>query len=515
MSDNYGPTQGPGGWQPQQPQHDGGPQSFQGQQTPGDWQAQQGQPAGYQAIPRPADAHQQQYPQPPYPQQQYQQQGWQPQGPQGPQGPAGWQPQGAPAPKKKNLGIIITAVVVVLAIAAGVTVWLVSKKDSNTADGGQASPQAAANDMLLSLSNKDAVGIAQQLDPTEAQLFNDMSGDILGELKRLEIIKSDVSTDNLTGTVITMKDLTFDSAKEEKVNDHVTIVKLTGGTVTIDGGSGKLPFTDKITKAIGSEAGNMMPAAKTYNIADEVTKNGGEPIRIATVKRGDKWYPSLFYTAADYWLQDAKKSNSALDSTEAATPIKAVGAGSAEDAVKTLLDKATTGDYEGVIGMLPPDEMGVLYDYGRQMLLAGNVKSGQVPSDMPKISNLSFSTSAVTGGTKVSLKTVTVQADGETVTLTIDAAAGKATVEVDGKKQEFTADTVLQQISGSSSGMPPQVSDLIKREFKQVLTLGVVTTQVDGKWFVSPLRTYSGALLTLLKGLQPGDIDFLLQLAGR
>ncbi|WP_051265103.1 hypothetical protein [Nakamurella lactea] len=517
MSDNYGPQQGQGGWQPENP---GTPQGFKGQPAPGNWQGQQQpnqQPYSQQPYSQPYQSGPEQ-PQQPYQQQAYQQgpppgpqQGWQP------QAPAGWQPQGAPQPKKKNLGVIVTAVVVVLAIAAGVTVWLVSKKDTNTADGGQASPQAAASDMLLSLSNKDAVGVAQQLDPTEAQVFTDMSGDILGELKRLEIIKPDASTDALTGTAVTMKDLTFDAAKEEKVNDHVTIVKLTGGTVTINSDAANLPFTDKMKQIAGSELDKVQPESKTYNIADVVKDNGGEPIRIATVKRGDKWYPSLFYTMADYWLQDAKKSNPALNTKEAAQSIAAVGAGSPEEAVTGLLDKATAGDYEGVIGMLPPDEMGVLYDYGHQMLLAGNVKSGQAPTDMPKISNLSFSTSAVTGGTQVSLKTATIEADGKTVSIAVDAAAGKVTVEVDGQKQEFTGDNVLQAVMGGSTGsqLPPQIADLIKREFKQVLSLGVVTTEVDGKWYVSPLRSYSGAVLTLLKGLQPGDIDYLLQLAGK
>jgi len=69
--------------------------------------------------------------------------------------------------------------------------------------------------------------------------------------------------------------------------------------------------------------------------------------------------------------------------------------------------------------------------------------------------------------------------------------------------------------SSRSSQMPPQVADMVKREFKQLLSIGIVTTQVDGKWYVSPLRTFSGVVTTLLQGLQPADIDFLLQMAGK
>lgn len=516
MSDNYGPHQGPAGWQPQ----DQNPQGWQPQDPKQQgWQpparqnppAPQGhQPQGYQPAQQGYQPAQQGYQQPA--------QGWQPQGPQGPQGPVGWQPQGGQSPKKKNnLGVIITAAVVVVALAVGITVWLVSRKSSDTASGGQATPEAAANTMLSSLTSKDPVGIAEQLDPTEAQVFTDMSGDILSELKRLQIINADASAQTLSGSNVTIKDIKFDTSKAETVNDHVTIEMLTAGTITLKSDPSKLPFTDKIKKAMGPELSKAQAqtADKTINIADEVAKMG-HPIRIATVKRGDKWYPSLFYTIADNWLQDAQRSNPELKSKALATPITAIGGSSPEDAVNGMLTKASSGDYEGMIGMLPPDEMGVLYDYGKRILAAGDVKSGQGAASLP-ISNLKFTTSDVTGGKKVSLQSVTVKTGGQTVNVSVDAAGGKVTIESGGKSQVITADTVVQLASqsGGMGNMPAQVQDIVKREFKQLLTVGIVTTQVNGKWFVSPLRTFSGVLLTLLKGLQPGDIDYLLQMTGK
>jgi hypothetical protein len=49
----------------------------------------------------------------------------------------------------------------------------------------------------------------------------------------------------------------------------------------------------------------------------------------------------------------------------------------------------------------------------------------------------------------------------------------------------------------------------------QVTGLGFTTVQVDGKWYVSPLRTYSGVLVSLLQGLEPGDIDYFISLADK
>ena len=49
---------------------------------------------------------------------------------------------------------------------------------------------------------------------------------------------------------------------------------------------------------------------------------------------------------------------------------------------------------------------------------------------------------------------------------------------------------------------------MIARIGAQVLKdgIGVVATEVDGKWYVSPFRTYSELFLTLMRGLEPKDI---------
>jgi hypothetical protein len=42
---------------------------------------------------------------------------------------------------------------------------------------------------------------------------------------------------------------------------------------------------------------------------------------------------------------------------------------------------------------------------------------------------------------------------------------------------------------------------------------GIVTTQVDGKWYVSPLRSFTDVELTVLKSLKADDIYALLKVA--
>ena len=39
-------------------------------------------------------------------------------------------------------------------------------------------------------------------------------------------------------------------------------------------------------------------------------------------------------------------------------------------------------------------------------------------------------------------------------------------------------------------------------------------SQVDGKWYVSPVRSFSDIFVSLLKGLEPGDVDYLISRRG-
>lgn len=563
MSDNYGPQQpygrpdqpgwqpqdgpsqgdpaqgGPSGWQPSSPQQSGhayGQQPPEQQGYPGQQgYGQQGNTQGYSAqqgfgqqgySAQQGTAGQQGYGQQGNGQGYSGQQGYG-QGYSGQQGygqPQGYQPdgygqqdyagQGYPgqptppsgSPKKSRTAIIVTAIAVVVALLAGGSFLYFGNKETKSA-GGQGSPQDAVNSMLLSLTKKDPIGVADQLDPAEASLFSDFTGDILTELKRLQIVDSSASASDLTGSTFTVTGLTYDN-NPEQVNDHVSVVKLTGGTITVVSDPSKLPITDKVKNAAGDELTNMQPTSQTINIADEVRKMG-HPIRISTVKRDGKWYPSLFYTAADYWAQDKSVGN-----PTPADFIPAAGGSSPEDTMNKLLDASTTGDANAAIALLPPDEMGVLHDYGK--LLTKNMSSTST-SDQVKFSNATWDVSDVTGGKKVSLKTLTVTVDGKDYSVVRDPAAGSLTVTVPGEEpvvlNDSTLDSYISKLGSSSSPMAPELSKIVKSEFKQVIGLGVVMTESGGKWYASPLRSYTGIFTALLKGLDAGDVDYLISLA--
>lgn len=551
MSEHYGPQnpygQAPGGgqgnnpgWEPQNAPSPGGVGGPQGYPPAGGWQPHNtGQQPGYgpQSYGQPQygppqGAHQdsgaygrsgQDYGQQTYGQQTYGQQGYeqapggygQPPSMQGHNPQQSWVPQnGGGAGKKSRTPIIITAIAVVVALLAGGGIWYFGIRDTESA-GGQGSPQAATDAMLLSLSQKDPVGVADQLDPAEASLFSDLNGEFLTELKRLQILSPSATATSLTGSKITVTGLTY-GPDPDQINDHLTVVKLTGGTVTVTSDLSQLPLTDKIKNAAGRSLDKLKTQTRTYDIADQVRKVG-HPIRIATVNRDGKWYPSLFYTAADYIAQETKVGN-----PTAADFIAPTGGSSPEDAMDKLLAASTSGNYEAVIGLLPPREMGVMHDYGR--LLTKQIPSGGRSSlGGAQVSNATWDVTDVAGGKLVSIKTLTVQARDQSVTVVRDPAAASLTITATGQApivltKETIASFINKELSGSrssASSMDPQLVKIIGQEFEQLIGIGVVMTQDGGKWYISPVRSYGEVFVKVLKGLQPEDIDYFISLSKR
>lgn len=483
-----------GGWQ-QQPQQPGYPQT--GPQQP------QGYPqTGPQGFPQQPQGYPQTGPQG-FPQQQPQQ-GWG-QDPYGQQQYPGGQPPigfGGEPPKKKRTGLLIGVVVAVVALAAGGIVTTVALKNSSSTAAGAPSPASAANNLVSALGSGDVVGILNGLAPGEARLSKDYMTGTVDELKRLEVLKPDADPNKLSGIEFKAEGIKFDEAAEEKVNDRLVINKLTEGKITITSDVKKIPLTEKLVTALGAKI-DEAPTTETVDIAEEIKKsNKGEPFRVASIKVGNEWYPSAFYTIADNLLHQEKLK-------WPTNPIAPAGAGSAEDAAKQMVEAAMKADLTKVIALLPPDELGVLQDVGPVIL----DQVGRIPSPGGKLLALETDTKDVTGGKLLTIRKLGIDVGGEQIELTRDGDC--YTVKAQGKNQKLCADQIaalLQQQGGSA--MPAAAVDVIGRIGARVLKdgLGVVTTQVDGKWYVSPVRTYSEVLLTLMRGLEPKDIDELLKL---
>jgi hypothetical protein len=495
----------------------GAPQGQPWQGQPQQGQPQQGQPWGQQppqqwGSPQGGDQPTQQWGQPAAGDQQWGQQPWQGAGPGQPY-PAAPQP-GLPGgqPPKKNKGVLITAVAVVVALLAGVGVYFFAIKGSS--GGGEDTPVAAAQQLFADVDNGDLIGLTDTFDPVEAQFVDDLATDVIEQFKRLGLLTDSATVDNATGANISIKGITFDDAAEEKPLPDLTIVKLTGGTLTINPVQDSGVETDlyrQLVDAVQKKAADEdLPMTSTseptvIDIAQVIRdENNGEPIRISTVERDGAWYPSLFYTLADYWAQSA-----GVGPVTTADAIPGAGKGSPEEAVDAMIQALIDQDATATIGLLPPDEMSAVHAYGRK--IADAIGSGAGAADVQI--DTEWNESDVTGGKLLSVKSMQFTAEGESGSIEIDQAAGSVTVTDGSDTQTFDADSLSELIgAGQLEEIHPNMPDFVQRMLKAALGLGVVATEVDGQWYVSPLRSYSGIFTTLLGGMEQTDVEMFIDL---
>ena len=491
-----GPDQNPQGWPNQYPSTGGWPDQSQPaggwpQQPPGQPQfppPQYQQPYGGQpAQPYPGQPYGPPPGQPPYPTMQY------PIG-QGPYGPQ------LPQPKRKRTGLVVGVVVAVVVLAAGgVGTWFAFGRASST---GAASPQAAATKLVADVSNDDVLGVVDDLPPAESALFRDAEQGTADQLQRLRIIKSnDIKT---ASGAITLKTSGIRFAGPEQINSHLAITNLVAGTITLGTNVTSNYYTDTF---LHQAFPNGLPKTKpqTVNIGDAV-RELGHPIRIATIQVDGEWYPSLFYSIADAGLRAAHQS-------WPRTAIPAVGAGSADDAVRQFVQAALNADVRGVIERTAPDEMAALHDAGQVLVDAAR---GGEPSGL-HLASATFADRDVAGGTDAMLRSMTLTGQGDRITVRQSGGCYTLNGEGPGEHERLCASDLTKQLeSGDTTEfLPPQLVKLLQDMVTGVMNngVGIVATQVDGEWYVSPGRTFTQLALDLYGSISPGDFASLMQLA--
>ena len=394
-------------------------------------------------------------------------------------------PPGYQAPPRRK-GPIIIAVVAVLAVVVGgglgLYFWL------NNGRGGAETPVAAVRLLANDLASDNYLDAFSRLHPAEATLFTDANSVITDELERLEILKP--GADLGIGS-IQISDLVVDDAAAEQVRENVVINKVTGGTITFD--QSDLPFTDAFAQR--AFPNGMAPAGQptVVNLADEVNRTG-EPIRLASVQVDGEWYVSLFYTAADYILQDEGLA-------WPTTSVPANGAVTPEDALKETVQAALDGDVNRLVELADPSELQVIHDLGPTII----AESGGGEPTGARLVELDTTESDVRGHTGLGLDRVVVEADGQQVT--VERAGDCVNVTVDGSAQQFCSADLVNLVGETGD---PTLQRVLPRLVDALLDVQVITTEVDGKHYVSPGQTLISFYATGLGALEPQDILELL-----
>ncbi|EIE99397.1 flagellar basal body-associated FliL family protein [Saccharomonospora glauca] len=412
------------------------------------------------------------------------------------------QPGNAPGPRppRGKRGLVVGLVIaLVLALGGGATWWVLSERESVAS--GANSPEEAARELFTALGNGDLVGVAQSLAPGEAAALGDLLADSAEELKRLGVLTPDADLSAFSGLRVTASNLTFDAKSAERVNDHVTITKLTGGTLTLDMDLTTLPLAREYLEPMlaAADVEGVTTGSRTLDIGT-ITRLSG-PLRIATVNVDGAWYPSLLYTFTDNLLNELRLS-------WPRTSIPANGADSPTEAVRQTLQAALDADLNRVIELLPPDEMAVLHDVG-PLLVDMLATEGASPTGV-KVLDLRTEDTPVANGTLATVTAVELEVPGQgNFSVAKDGDCYTVTAATGESRRVCGAELGEMMAENSDGTTPPEVTEKIARTLAGK-GLGVVTTQVDGKHYVSPLRSLGHLGLSLYGQLSPEDFKAML-----
>jgi hypothetical protein len=440
-------------------------------------------------------------------------------------------------PPKRTHGRLWASIAAVVVLGAGGAISYVAFAAGD--HGGASSPDAAIQNVVNDLQNRDLVGLLDDLAPGERDALSGAVNQDVSSLKRLGVLSSSADPSSVSGWHFAAHNLTY--GKTITVNDHVQIVQITGGLVDVGGNAAQLPFTQRflqLTKA--------RDRAQSDNVA--IT----HPVRLAAEKVDGGWYASLFYTAADSLAH--QKIPTAGDA------IPSVGADSPSAAVDKLIRSAMSGDLRSAFEVVSPAELGALHDYG-------GLVTQQAPTvhQLPfQLKNIDYTTTPITNGMRVSLKQLTVTVGGREFHASIDGSCVSIDASVLHKKycasdaanaiggfvgamqcsgQVFmsgagSANHSPVRISGEGrkpsgpgsyspmSGMTPgschgpnftaaqqqAITDLVSGLLSSA---GIDTAQVGGQWYVTPVRTVADSGAALLSALKGDDLFQLASIGSR
>ena len=402
-------------------------------------------------------------------------------------------PPGPPAPPARNRGRMIGAAAAVVVVATGGIVSYVALSSSSSS--GSKSPQSAVQSIVSDINKSDLIGVLNDLAPGERDALVKPFTEEVNQLKRANVLQGSADPASVTGLQVSLKNLTF-TGDPIKINERVSVVQISGGTVHVNADLTRVPFTKAFLDAAFPGGVSTVHNETTVDIATEIKKNGGKPVRIAAEKVSGDWYPSIGYTIAD------SAANQHIPSASDAIP--AVGASSATEAVKQEITALAGGDYRKAIQLLSPDDTAPVHDYGG--LILSNATSAQAPF---RITDLQLTSTAIDGGQRVTLQKISFDAGDTTGTIAIEGSCVNATIS--GQTNRLCAEDLVSGVLAAVSqfGLSDQITDQQRQALADVVSavnkIGVDTVQVGGQWYVAPARTSLDLTNVILSGLHGDD----------
>jgi hypothetical protein len=397
----------------------------------------------------------------------------------------------APAPltstvARRGLAGRVGAAVVGVAVLGGGLAYAVTQAGSG---GGASTPEAAAQALFDAVADEDVLGVLDLLPAGERRAIQRPVQSIAEELERLGVVDDSFDLSDIGGVDLEFEGLEFAT---EPLGPGITAVRLTAGTVI----SSVEPDEVPVGKALDDAAEEMDAPIEIAPVEERDEFDPAEDdLQLVAIEEDGDWRVSLFYSIAEL-----ARSSAELPLPDFGHGVAPNGQESPEAAVDALLRAVVEDqDVEGVIALLPPDEMAALQDYAPLFLDDLDGWEDDLSDFSASIDDLDLE----------------AHRDGDVATVGVKAVAGSATV--DGEPWSLGYDGECITIEGPDDSTRECVGDTpaglddseLPITWSPDAFVGLTTVQVDGAWYVSPTRTILDAVVSLLRSLHDDALDHL------
>lgn len=399
--------------------------------------------------------------------------------------------------RTRGKATMIGAIVGVSAlVAAGA--FAVVKITGNDTSGGAASPTDVGTSLTTALDNEDFLGVIDLLLPGERDTFREPMIEFVDHLSRLEILSADADLSKIGGLDIQFTDV---SVREEATNvADISNIYLSGSsTVSVDGDA--VPIGDLlIDEVFDGERPDMDAAPESAEFEDT---------RLTVVERDGRWYLSAFYSVAEQARVDAGNDDDVPE-----TGVEPAGADSPEAALDQLFAAVSSLDLEEMIATLDPSEAEALQRYAPLFLDDAQSELDDAGIEW-SISDTAYTVTGDGSRRSVAVDALTFDAtiaDLGTVHAELADGCVTATADLDGESEEVTwctddaTDSMFEGMGIGDDEAAKRLFEVLDEALADYEPGGVAVHEVDGAWYVSPIRSYFDIFNDLLGALDADEL---------
>ena len=412
---------------------------------------------------------------------------------------------GRRSPRRRTAGI--GATIAALVGAVGITTVALNGAGS----GGAGTPNEAVLLFVEAVEREDLLGMIDVVDPAEVPALRAAVQDGSSEAKRVQLLGDGFDLSGVDGVDVAVADLTLET---EQFSNGVAVVTASGGVITTAFDPASFPFGAQLSELSGSSA----PSTSVTDLGQ-----GNSDVFLATVQRDGRWFVSIGYTIAEYARRAADVELPSGDI--AAGP----GFDSPEAAVSAFYRSLAAFDFDAAVATAAPGEGDALIAYAPLWLPAAGDLSTSIHDDGYQfaVTDIGFqstggddrrtleATSFVINGSVPAFDEAVpgtpggqalhiVRGDGCTTWSGPGAARFISPDGSSGLGADFTpvGDDQWRSCDASPLGVAAVVLPLVGGGLTELPA--IVTVNVDGRWYVSPLGTVATSIVDVLRDIPDG-----------